>query len=50
LGKRDNTEREEAEKKGPVKMGRSGGANNTTKEDKTEFPKNKSTLDIMMED
>ncbi len=49
LGKRDNSEREEIEKKGPVKMGRSGGANNSTKET-AEIPKNKSTLDIMMED
>lgn len=50
LGKRDNSEREEAEKKGPVKMGRSGGANNTTKEEKSEIPKNKSTLDYLMDD
>lgn len=50
LGKRDNSDREEAEKKGPVKMGRSGGASNTIKEDKTEIPKNKSTLDVLMED
>jgi hypothetical protein len=50
LGKREGTEREEVEKKGPVKMGRSGGANNTTKDEKTEIPKNKSTLDVLMED
>ena len=49
LGTRDKSEREEVIKKGPVKMGQSGRANNTTK-DNTEIPKNKSTLEIMMED
>ena len=49
LGTRDKSEREEVVKKGPVKMGQSGRANNTTN-DKTEIPKNKSTLEIMMED
>jgi hypothetical protein len=50
LGKREGNEREEVEKKGPVKMGRSGGANNSTKEEKSEIPKNKSTLDYLMDD
>ncbi len=50
LGKKDNSEREEPERKGPVKMGRSGGADNTIKNKDTAIPKNKSTLDILMED
>lgn len=50
LGKREGNEREEVEKKGPVKMGRSGGADNTIKNNKTEIPKNQSTLDYLMDD
>jgi hypothetical protein len=50
LGRKEGNEREEVEKKGPVKMGRSGGANNTIKDLKTEIPRDKSTLDYLMDD
>lgn len=49
LGKRVNEEREEPQRKGPISVGRSAGANNSSKKE-TEVPKGMKTLDFLMRD
>lgn len=49
LGKRVNEEREEPTRKGPISVGRSAGANNSSKKE-NEVPKGMKTIDFLMQD